>query len=428
LSEFRRHPIEFVALFIIQAFVSVGIILHQSPCLSIPWWFGKIHELAVSSETRFPGQKIRPRWKMSIGHSLPKRGPNSTTMNEQAAPYPSNTSEKEADRIVYRRVISAGAVALVIVATAVILAVALQPTPAEPEPYRRPVEDLQTMVSTDPVTRLKEIQSVWVLAGNDSSDLDQSVDALEADDTDIPAVRAAQWILGSSHIIPKSHLHRWMALVVIYYTTNGSSWTDATHWLSTTQSYCNWYGIVCAREYLASPAAQQMVAESIFDIQLGFNNLQGPIPMDALRLLKNEVHGLSLSDNAMKGTIPEELGNDMVALQTLYLQHNDLTGTVPGNLDQHILGMYFGLRTKSIRLTRCHTDTIMVQGNDLGGDWPTQYCPSCPTCNDAAFVTFSLDCGGANDGVAKVFCSSACCFRDRCFTPHGNPGTQQAPP
>ena len=92
------------------------------------------------------------------------------------------------------------------------------------------------------------------------------------------------------------------------------------------------------------------------DLYLDENDLTGSIPakLGDLSSLRN----LWLSGNGLTGSIPKELGN-LSSLSTLFLYENDLTGLIPAGLGQ--LSGLRGLRLSGNRLT----DSIPAALGDL---------------------------------------------------------------
>ena len=105
------------------------------------------------------------------------------------------------------------------------------------------------------------------------------------------------------------------ALVALYDTTGGISWTNKTGWMAT-DTPCNWYGIFCSGKHVAH-------------INLRSNNVKGSIPSD-LEKLTNLTY-LDFNNNQLSGSIPPELGN-MTNLTVLWLSRNQLSGSIPNQL------------------------------------------------------------------------------------------------
>lgn len=81
-------------------------------------------------------------------------------------------------------------------------------------------------------------------------------------------------------------------LALLYAATNGDSWENQTHWLSST-SVCSWHGVECD------------VEGHVRSLSLPSNNMQGSLE-PRLGLL-SALEKLDLADNVLTGTIPMEL-------------------------------------------------------------------------------------------------------------------------
>jgi len=149
-------------------------------------------------------------------------------------------------------------------------------------------------------------------------------------------------------LIPMSYAHAQIppaernALIALYNSTGGATWSDNTGWLGAEGTECTWFGVSC------SPSLGL-----VHTIRLIDNQLSGVIPPElgnlsllvTLNLSENELTGsippglenapllrnLWLSDNQLTGSIPPELGNNS-NLERLILSHNQLTGTIPPEL------------------------------------------------------------------------------------------------
>jgi hypothetical protein len=130
------------------------------------------------------------------------------------------------------------------------------------------------------------------------------------------------------------------ALVALYNSTNGNSWSNNSNWNSS-EPVASWYGI---------RTTNIGGAGHVSEINLGSNNLTGTIPMEIgdfpqltnLGLWANQITGnippeignltnlvvLDISPNTFSGTIPEEIGN-LVNLEILWLNQCGTTGSIP---------------------------------------------------------------------------------------------------
>ena len=140
---------------------------------------------------------------------------------------------------------------------------------------------------------------------------------------------------GGNNVIPNAECQ---ALVKLYNSTNGANWTVKSGWLS--GNPCTWEGVDCA-------------GANVAEIELGFNNLAGPLPnLTALtQLVELDLEGnfitgsvpawpgsmgtlriLNLAGNQFSGSIPTQLGNSN-SLQELSLRSNlGLNGSIPASL------------------------------------------------------------------------------------------------
>ncbi|MFK5878807.1 MAG: T9SS type A sorting domain-containing protein [Flavobacteriaceae bacterium] len=127
------------------------------------------------------------------------------------------------------------------------------------------------------------------------------------------------------------------ALVELYNSTNGNSWTTNTNWLDNTKPLSTWYGLY-------------MENNRVTQINLGSNNLTGSLPTEIgnftelthLWVWSNQLTGnippeignlsnlieMDLSPNTFSGSIPTEIGN-LTNLEVLWLNQNGLSGSIP---------------------------------------------------------------------------------------------------
>ncbi len=117
------------------------------------------------------------------------------------------------------------------------------------------------------------------------------------------------------------------ALIALYNSTNGDSWTDNSGWKTPplhSDGFANpgtegtWYGISCDAD-----------GRKVQTISLSNNNLVGTLPPELGNL--SNLYFLRLSHNQLNGNIPSQLG-DLAQLGFLFLDHNQFTGSIPAEL------------------------------------------------------------------------------------------------
>lgn len=113
-----------------------------------------------------------------------------------------------------------------------------------------------------------------------------------------------------------------LALVALYNSTNGPSWTNSNNWLA--GSVDTWHGVTVS--------GGRVVSLDLSDdgtLSYNGNNLVGTIPEDVGNL--SELTFLSMAGNALTGTLPTTLGN-LTSVQYMYLSTNSLSGSIPPEL------------------------------------------------------------------------------------------------
>ncbi len=115
------------------------------------------------------------------------------------------------------------------------------------------------------------------------------------------------------------------ALIALYNSTNGDSWTDNTNWkgisneadgFSQIGTEGTWFGITVS-------------AAQVVRIGLNANNLVGTLPAELGNI--TSLRGLLLAVNQLSGTIPTSLGN-LSNLSELWIFDTQLTGSIPTEL------------------------------------------------------------------------------------------------
>ena len=162
--------------------------------------------------------------------------------------------------------------------------------------------------------------------------------------------------------IPQSECE---ALVALYNSTNGASWTNNTNWLQT-NTPCSWYGVECTGH--------------VNGLLLGFNQLSGSIPPQLGNL--SQLNRLDLSGNnsgnRLSGNIPSQLGN-LTQLQDLYLEGNQLSGNIPPELGKlkQLLDLYLNINQLSGSIPSqlgnlTQLEYLFLSDNQLSGSIPPQ--------------------------------------------------------
>ncbi len=109
-----------------------------------------------------------------------------------------------------------------------------------------------------------------------------------------------------------------LALVALYDSTTGASWTTNTGW-KTTATPCSWYGVTCGGG-----------DTYVYDLLLTNNNLNGTLPTE-LGDFPNMQYMYITMNSSLTGAIPTEL-SALSNLNTLQLYGNNLSGGIPASL------------------------------------------------------------------------------------------------
>ena len=127
-----------------------------------------------------------------------------------------------------------------------------------------------------------------------------------------------------------------LALVALYDSTNGGTWTNNTYWLSD-QVVGSWYGVTVSNNRVSQ-------------LRLDVNNLTGTIPPEMADLTGLTV--LNLERNQISGSFPTEI-LQLTNLEELKLRNNNISGPIPDNID-----------------TLANLETLHLFNNPLGGQLP----------------------------------------------------------
>jgi Leucine-rich repeat (LRR) protein len=159
------------------------------------------------------------------------------------------------------------------------------------------------------------------------------------------------------------------ALVTLYNATDGANWDFNDNWLVGDPCENNWYGIGC-NEFRNSGN------DIVTSLYLQSNNLSGSIPSQLTNLTNLDF--IYLSSNTLTGIIPSELSG-LKNLEEIDLSFNQLTGNIPhsiGNLT-HLTGLYLNSNNLSGQIPEelgelTNLTTLNLSRNKLNGELPQE--------------------------------------------------------
>jgi Leucine-rich repeat (LRR) protein len=209
--------------------------------------------------------------------------------------------------------------------------------------------------------RWKRLESIILTASPDS--------ASALDDNDSPQYTALVWLYNSVTKLPDRRiLLRWI-LASFYFGLNGDDWFNKKGWLSANNNECDWHGIMCLDGVVTQISLEEnrmvgeivpelaLLKDSLYYLSLGNNYdtpevernvIATPIPSflgDMLHLTYLNLEGIGLTS-----TIPNALFTRWTRLESLYMNDNDITGTLPSSI----------ANLQSIKV-------LWMGGNNLGG-------------------------------------------------------------
>jgi hypothetical protein len=168
------------------------------------------------------------------------------------------------------------------------------------------------------------------------------------------------------------------ALVDLYNSTNGASWTNKTGWLSNCDPCNGWFGVNCDggrvvtlnlenNQLEGTIPASLSALNNLLNLFLNTNQLTGSIPASLSAL--TSLQWLVLNTNQLTGSLPASL-SALTNLQRIYLNNNQLTGSIPSGLSS---------------LT--NLSEFKIQNNQLSGCFPASLTFMCGRTTD-----FSSNC------------------------------------
>jgi hypothetical protein len=161
------------------------------------------------------------------------------------------------------------------------------------------------------------------------------------------------------------------ALVALYDSTGGPSWSESSGWLGAAGTECSWFGITC-----------DSTESHVTSIWMQSNGLAGTLPGEISQL--TELETLDIFDARLSGTVPASIATmtklerlnlgtmrffeegglsgeipafllGMTQLRYLSLEGNDFSGSIPAGISQLV-----------------NLESLRLGYNDLTGDFPAE--------------------------------------------------------
>lgn len=158
------------------------------------------------------------------------------------------------------------------------------------------------------------------------------------------------------------------ALMVLYLATNPGGWDNKTGWKDFDADECSWYGITCDS------------SSAVTDIALSDNGLKGELP-DEICALSENLATIDVSGNNLEGQIPRCL-RDFDKLEGIQMSNNTFGGWIPTYLlsiptmkTVDLSGNQIGGKAANLFLfggAATGLTNVLLQNNLLDGDFPVE--------------------------------------------------------
>mmetsp|Transcript_26890 Transcript_26890/g.31711 ORF Transcript_26890/g.31711 Transcript_26890/m.31711 type:complete len:1775 (-) Transcript_26890:503-5827(-) len=213
------------------------------------------------------------------------------------------------------------------------------------EPFRSKVSlqltDLHSLIlglSASTSAHARHVYEEEVIEGLDlwKSLLEQS----QVDDKNLETPTVAQL---TSRRLTEGNSSSYIALSLLYHSTNGANWSQTTNWL--VGEPCGsviWYNVKCSSNQVVYLNSRENNLAGTLPSEMGFltsltalaldtNKLTGTLPSE-LGLLTAIVEDFRPHTNKFTGTFPSEIGQLTLMTVRFYIYENSFTGAIPSQL------------------------------------------------------------------------------------------------
>ena len=230
--------------------------------------------------------------------------------------------------------------------------------PTTPAPSIYLPQDKEVSFGSERYKRLENI----VLAASPGS-------AAALSDNESPQYAALIWLYNSENKLSNKRIVLRWVLASFYFGLDGDNWFTNKGWLSANNNECNWFGITCLDGAVTQISLEEnsmvgelvpelaLLSDSLYYLSLGNNYDTPDVERNKIVMHVPEFLGemsyltyLNLEGLGLTSTIPDSLFSKWSRLESLYMNDNDITGTLPRSIAS----------LTSIK-------TLWMGGNNLGG-------------------------------------------------------------